>query len=196
MIAAEGIRIGAGAGADGAIPGRSVPEIQHEVFASVSTASDGAGSEMPTWTSILEALGLTAQTPDANIAMPSETLPPPSVGSAQASDNTGRLELSKDEGAQDGEDSKGLKLSPRLIREARLHGPAAPSRSRRCAETLQTETPQKGNSKQCGGGPEKEQSLSASQLAIVLNIPLSPAAPLQPQTPQAEPGGSANAMGI
>src|SRR4051812_14531040 len=152
MIAAEGIRIGAGAGPDGAIPGRSVPEIPHEVLESVSTASDGAGSEMQTWTSILEALGLTAQTPDANIAVPSETLPPPTAGSAQASDKTGRLELSKGESAQDGEDSKGLKLSPRPIREATMHRTAAPSRSPRCAETLQAETPQKGNSKQCGGG--------------------------------------------
>ena len=145
---------------------------------------------MPTWNSILEALGLTAQTSDPNISKPSETLAPAVAGSAQASEMTGRRALSKDQGGRDGGVSEGLNLSPQALGEAPLPGTTALSRSRHRAATLQTEASQRGNSKQCGSGPAKEVSVPGCEIAIVANVTVTSAPFLPPQAPPAEPGGS------
>src|SRR5436305_15342088 len=115
MNAAEGIRIGASAAANAAIPLRSVPEIPHDASEPTSTPSNGARSEMPTCAGILEALGLTVQTPGPHIATPSEPLRPPVGDSAEASEKRAHP---KHAGSEDAGDSKALHPSPRLIRDS------------------------------------------------------------------------------
>src|SRR5947209_6965844 len=153
MNGAEGIRIGPDPAATAVIPRRSVPGVPHDISEPMLTASSGPGSEAPTWTSILEALGLTTQTSAANVAGPSESLPPRIAGSAEASEETPVPASINCEGGEDGGVSEGFNRSPRLLREARLPGTAAASRSPRRAAALQTDAPRKGNSNRYDGGP-------------------------------------------